>query len=137
MPLSCLQIKCLPCRCANYFVEAPCFLASHHIIILLLSAKFMLICIMCYCFCTCTCCLYVVYTGAADKSGRPGDHRTNVLTADPSFAGKKHAYRLHRSVSTRTSWSGRKRELWRLENEQILSVVATVTFLAGDAWNPI
>ena len=53
--------------------------------------------------------VHVVYMlckqGRWGRSGRPGDHLTNVLTANPLFAGEKHAYRLHRSVSTQTSKS--------------------------------
>ena len=67
--------------------------------------------ILCSCFCTCPCCVYVVYTGQWSRSGRPGDHWTNVLTADPLFADEKHAYCLHRSVSTQTSQLERKRDL--------------------------
>ena len=67
--------------------------------------------ILCSCFCTCPCCVYVVYTGQWSRSSRPGDHWTNVLTADPLFADEKHAYCLQRSVSTQTSQSERKRDL--------------------------
>ena len=53
--------------------------------------------------------VHVVYMlckqGRWGRSGRPGDHLTNVLTANPLFAGEKHAYHLHRSVSTQTSKS--------------------------------
>ena len=100
--LQCLQLKCLPCRRANYFVEAPCFLASHHTNVLLVSAKF---CVPVFVH------VHVVYTGQWSRSGRPGDHWTNVLTADPLFADEKHTYCLHRSVSTQTSQSERKRDL--------------------------
>ena len=63
---------------------------------------------------------------------RPGDRRTNVLTeiASPTLcqlAGKKPAYRLYRSMPARTSRSGRKRELWRSENEQIISLSEVAT----------
>lgn len=45
--------------------------------------------------------------------------------ADPSLVGKIHAHHHHKFVPTRTSWSERKRELWRPENKQIVSAEAT------------
>ena len=70
-----------------------------------------------------------VTQGRQSRSGRPSDHRTNVLTEIASLILCLQPRNL-RIVCTdpcpaRRSWSGCKRELQRPENEQILSAVAT------------
>lgn len=63
--------------------------------------------------------------GWQSQSGRPSNCQTNVLTETVSPTGKKHAYHSHRFMPARTSPSELKKELWRPENESILSVVGT------------
>ena len=71
MSLGCQQLKCLPCKCTDYFVKVA--FSSHHTSILLVSAKFMLICIMCYYFVH----VHVVYMLCIQGSGAgPGDLAT-------------------------------------------------------------
>ena len=70
----------------------------------------------------------MAFQGRRSRSGRPGDHRTNILTdsiVDPLLAGEKLVYCLLRSMRTRMSLLGLKRELRRPENKQILNVMAT------------
>ena len=75
--------------------------------------------------------------GQRSRSGRPGNRRTNVLTeiASPTLTYRRescvssvqiHARTMDNIVYTYIR-SGRKRELQRPENEQIISLSAVAT----------
>ena len=69
-----------------------------------------------------------LFQGRRSRSGRSSDHQTNVLIeiASPTLCLQtRNPHIVFISMPARTSQSGRKRELRRAENEQILSVVAT------------
>ena len=66
--------------------------------------------------------------GQRGRSGRPGDHRTNILTeiASPTLTYRREVFVLSVQIHAGTNVrSKHKRELRRLENKQILSTVAT------------